>query len=507
MTTKSSWEARFDSLLPVSLTTRRFRTGNARTTATKEPPEGVRHVHEHRQPTIWFEVEDFLRYFDHFRNPTGLQRVPFEIFVEAERIYGRSAAVKFCRLSLYTREFQAIGFDTVISAYLNPPGVNAPWKAIWEPAKFWSEFSSMWPLVIRHPRFFLSIFKVAVRDFFETRIRSSGFERIVQRGDFVVSLGAGWGVPCYMKYVAKAKRRYGIKFSMLIHDLIPIERESFVEQQHVVQFRNWLKESIPVADVVLTTSKHSRDGLIKFAADGKCSLPRVEVVELGSGFSDRPIAGGQRKISFPRRYVLFVSTIEIRKNHKLLVRVWRRLLERHGADAVPTLIFAGQVGWLVDDLLADLAASNYLNGKIQLMPGLSDAELRQAYRSCLFSVFPSHCEGWGLPIAESLVQGKFCVASNRAPIPEVAGKLIDYFDPTDDDDALAKIERLLLDPGYLVAREAALQDEYQPRTWANCVHALLAKLQQSALAVPQPSVGPRAYESVEEPPSCADNTQ
>ncbi len=124
------------------------------------------------------------------------------------------------------------------------------------------------------------------------------------------------------------------------------------------------------------------------------------------------------------------------------------------------------------------------------MPGLSDAELRQAYRSCLFSVFPSHCEGWGLPIAESLVQGKFCVASNRAPIPEVAGNLIDYFDPTDDDDALAKIERLL-DPGYLVGREAALQDEYQPRTWANCVHALLAKLQQSPLAVPRPSAGPR----------------
>jgi glycosyltransferase involved in cell wall biosynthesis len=497
MTTKSSWESRFDSFLPVSLTAGWFRTGNARTTTTKESAEDSRHLHEHRQPTIWFEVEDFLRYFDHFRNPTGLQRVPFEIFVEAERIYGCTAAVKFCRLSLYTKQFQAIGFDAVISAYLNPPGVNAPWKTIWEPAKFWSEFSSMWPLVIRHPRFFFSIFKVAIRDFFKTRIRSSGFERIVQRGDFVVSLGAGWGVPRYMKYVAEAKQRYGIRFSMLIHDLIPIENESFVEQQHAVQFRNWLKEALPVANVVLTTSKHSRDALVKFAAYGRCSLPRVEVLELGSGFSDRPMAGEQRKISFPQRYVLFVSTIEIRKNHKLLVRVWRRLLERHGADAVPTLIFAGQVGWLVDDLLADLAASNYLKGKIQLMPGLSDAELRQAYRSCLFSVFPSHCEGWGLPIAESLMQGKFCVASNRAPIPEVAGNLIDYFDPSTDDDALAKIERLLLDPGYLVAREARLQDEYQPRTWANCVHALLAKLHQSEPGGPQSSVDPGGDDSEE----------
>jgi glycosyltransferase involved in cell wall biosynthesis len=186
--------------------------------------------------------------------------------------------------------------------------------------------------------------------------------------------------------------------------------------------------------------------------------------------------GDQKAASFPRRYALFVSTIEIRKNHRLLVRVWRRLLEQHGADAVPVLIFAGQVGWMVDDLLADLAASDCLGGKILLMPGLSEAELREAYRSCLFTVFPSFCEGWGLPVAESLVHGKFCVASNRTSIPEVGGDLIDYFDPSDDDDAFAKIERLVLDPSYLAAREARLRAEYHPRTWDNCVQSLIGSL-------------------------------
>src|SRR5262245_9735558 len=108
--------------------------------------------------------------------------------------------------------------------------------------------------------------------------------------------------------------------------------------------------------------------------------------------------------------------------------VWRRLLERHGADLVPTLIFAGQIGWLVDGLLADLKASEYPNGKIMLVQGLSDAELQQAYRSCLFTVFPSLCEGWGLPIAESLAHGKFCIASNRTSIPELRLNLIHYLD-------------------------------------------------------------------------------
>ena len=181
--------------------------------------------------------------------------------------------------------------------------------------------------------------------------------------------------------------------------------------------------------------------------------------------------------------MLYVSTIEIRKNHQLLVNVWRRLVKQYGADFVPTLIFVGKVGWLIDDLLADLEASNYLDGKIMLVSDLSDAELRECYRTCLFTVFPSLCEGWGLPIAESLAQGRFCVASNRTSIPEVGGDLIDYFDPTNEDDAFAKIERLLLDLVYLTEREAQLRTKYRPRTLTDCVHALVAALDQTTSSV------------------------
>src|SRR5271167_4718951 len=81
-----------------------------------------------RQPVVWFEVEDFLRYFDHFRNPTGLQRVPFEIYVEAMRLYGRTGRVRFCRLSIYSKQLRAISFDAITSAYLKPPGARAPWR-------------------------------------------------------------------------------------------------------------------------------------------------------------------------------------------------------------------------------------------------------------------------------------------------------------------------------------------------------------------------------------------
>jgi glycosyltransferase involved in cell wall biosynthesis len=436
-----------------------------------------------RQPVVWFEVEDFIRYFDHFRNPTGLQRVAFEIFVEAERIYGPSGRIRFCRLSVYNKQFMPIGFDEVISAYLNPLGANAPWKTISEPARFLSKLSNVLRVVTRNPRFFFGIMKTAVHDLVDLALRRRRFDRLVHPGDIVVSLGASWGFPRYMEHIAKAKRRYGIKFSVLISDLIPIENESLVEQWHVLEFKKWIREAVANSDVLLNVSKYSRNAVVDLATGAGWPLPRIEVLDLGTGLSDRTIAGDRGVISLPPRYVLVVSTIEVRKNHRLLVRVWRRLIERHGADAIPVLVFAGQIGWMVNELLDDLAASNYLNGKIVLKHDLSDSELRQAYRSCLFTVFPSLCEGWGLPIAESLVQGKFCVASNRTSIPEVGGDFVDYFDPSDEDEALAKIERVLFDPAYLAAREARLQAEYRPRTWADCVHALIDKLDQPAPAI------------------------
>ena len=68
---------------------------------------------------------------------------------------------------------------------------------------------------------------------------------------------------------------------------------------------------------------------------------------------------------------------------------------------------------------------------------------------------------------------------NHTSIPEAGGDLIDYFDPLNEDDALAKIERPLIDPNYLAAREAQLRAEYRPRTWADCVHALIGALDQT----------------------------
>ena len=163
-----------------------------------------------RRPVVWFEVEDFLRYFDHFPNPTGSQRVPFEILVEASKLYGRQGRVRFCRLSVYTKRLMPIEFDTVMSAYVNPPGVGAPWKTVWGPAELLTAFGKLAPLVTRNPGFFLGLSKTAVRDVVDTAIRPRRFSQLARPGDVVISPGAAWALPGYARHMAAAKARYGI---------------------------------------------------------------------------------------------------------------------------------------------------------------------------------------------------------------------------------------------------------------------------------------------------------
>ena len=102
------------------------------------------------QPTIWFEAEDFLRYFDHFRNPTGIQRLSFEIYSAVNLLYGGSERVKFCRLSVFTKRLHAIRFEDLRSAFLNPLGATAPWKTFWEPTIFWERFPRSISVVLQN---------------------------------------------------------------------------------------------------------------------------------------------------------------------------------------------------------------------------------------------------------------------------------------------------------------------------------------------------------------------
>jgi glycosyltransferase involved in cell wall biosynthesis len=82
-----------------------------------------------------------------------------------------------------------------------------------------------------------------------------------------------------------------------------------------------------------------------------------------------------------------------------------------------------------------------------------------------FTLYPSLYEGWGLPVAESLAYGKFCLASSAASIPEVGGDLIEYIDPWDVPTWAERIKWYIDHDEDLRRKEQRISEEYQPPRW------------------------------------------
>ncbi len=291
--------------------------------------------------------------------------------------------------------------------------------------------------------------------------------------DLVISLGAGWLVPNSHGICWRLKQEQGFRLVMLMYDIIPLLFPQFYGPKFPASFDWWTADSIWSSDLLLAISEHTRRDVEAHCHQRLIPCPPVEVIRLGDDLaggdvSDRPpTEGGFRS---DRPFVLTVGTVEVRKNHLALYHVWRQLVQQRGAD-VPQLVIVGGRGWLVGDLLFQIENDPLTAGHVILLNNLDDRELLWLYRNCLFTLYPSHYEGWGLPIAESLGHGKYCIASSTSSMPEVGGDLVGQHEPTDLHGCLRLVEQAL-DPAFRALREQIIRERFRLTSWAACADQL-----------------------------------
>jgi glycosyltransferase involved in cell wall biosynthesis len=433
-----------------------------------------------RPAAIWFEVENFLRYFEHYVTPTGIQRVCFEIFSAAHQLSGREIQINFCRLCAFTGRFEQVSYEQVSRAYVGRLGAGAPWSILPLPRSPWREWRTILGAASRFPRYVYQTVGQFLGDIAEARV--PGDENELAPGDVIVALGSSWVTQNFSRVIARLKRNQNVRFVQLVHDVIPVQHPEWTPWFGAPFFR-WVQEVAAVSDVLLTISQSSRKDLESFAMREGFALPPVRTIRFGAGFPSgfQMAAPSAARVpssiveSLPKRFVLCVSTIEPRKNHQLLLTVWRNLIARYGSEKITHLVLVGRAGYFVLDTqsLRSRLVDPSLHQRIITVGHLNDADLAEVYRRCLFTVFPSFYEGWGLPVEESLVNGKFCVASNSSSMPEVGGEWVDYFDPKDPDEAQRVLERALFEPGYVEARERRIRDHYRPSSWRDCTRQLI----------------------------------
>ncbi len=232
-------------------------------------------------------------------------------------------------------------------------------------------------------------------------LRASQSLVMPKAGDTLLIPGAFW---IYQRYdLLNILRQSGVRVAVFIHDLIQVTNPEFVEPAATTVFRRSLVDVLCVSSYVLTNSTFVANNVRRYLETRmNFELPVTPVTlatELNQREMDNTDTFHEYKELAKEGYVLCVGTIEIRKNHTYLIEIWERLIrESHGS--VPNLVFVGKWGWEIAALRKYLEGSDYLGGRLYIYDAIPDGELAFLYKNCLFTIFPSFAEGWGLPVGE-----------------------------------------------------------------------------------------------------------
>jgi len=246
-----------------------------------------------------------------------------------------------------------------------------------------------------------------------------------------------------------------------VHDLSFIHYPEYLTADSRRYYDGQIRESVKRADHILSVSQATKQDLIDIldVPAEKISVRLHGVDESFKPLPRRLTAPIIRELGLPSEFVLFVGTLEPRKNLVGLARAYRDLkLELPDA---PKLVLVGRAGWHYEKLMADLASVGLADDMI-VKQGVSDAQLPALYNHALALVTPSFYEGFGLPALEAMACGAPVITSNLSSLPEVGGSAALLVDPQDTDaisDAILKLETddarrsQLIEAGYWQAKK------------------------------------------------------
>lgn len=261
---------------------------------------------------------------------------------------------------------------------------------------------------------------------------------------------------------------------LTVHDL------SFIRhpQGAVGRLRRWLERVVPAslarADHILADSESTKRDLVDIF-----NVDPANVTVVGAGVEERfrPVTDPAALEAARRRYrlptgekiILGLGTLEPRKNFTGLIQAFSQSPVRESHH----LAIAGGKGWLYEDIFT-AAAESPAAGRIHLLGFVADDDLPALYSLADIFAYPSHYEGFGIPVIEAMACGTPVVCANNSSLPEVAGQAALQVAATDIPALAEALHRLAADEAL---RQAAINEGFhQARhfTWPAAAGRLLA---------------------------------
>ena len=246
-----------------------------------------------------------------------------------------------------------------------------------------------------------------------------------------------------------------------------------------------IARAVQNADHIIAVSESTKKDLISLVG---ADASRITVVHEAAGTVFHPadaaaIRQVRERYGLAGDYILFVSTIEPRKNIPFLLHAYARLRETWQGDGeIPSLVLAGNRGWLYDRIFTVIYQLK-LTPSVIVTGGVPVEDLPALFSGALFFVMPSLYEGFGLPVLEAMSCGTPVIASNTSSLPEVAGDAAILIDPQDIVGLAAAMQRL--------CNDAALRHEMRARGMAQAARFSWQRAARETLAVYQTVSGKR----------------
>jgi glycosyltransferase involved in cell wall biosynthesis len=259
------------------------------------------------------------------------------------------------------------------------------------------------------------------------------------------------------------------RLTVFVHDLIPIEFPEYGRPLQAELHARRMQTVAAMAEAVVVNSNATAQALRPFL-DQAGRAPPVLVAPLGV----QPASRAEERV-IPGPYFVYLSTIEPRKNHLMLLHVWRRLAEMRG-EATPHLVLVGRRGWENENIIDMLERSVAIRQHVTEWTDVTDAKIGALLHHSRALLFPSFAEGFGLPVAEALAAGIPVICSDLPALRETGGGVPDYLDPLDGLGWLDAVLRYA-DPDS-PARDAqiARMADWTPPNWPDHVRSVVSFL-------------------------------
>jgi len=291
------------------------------------------------------------------------------------------------------------------------------------------------------------------------KINNPGF--MFKKADKLIVLWGEWADAEYRKKLVDSVNRNDVGLYQIVYDMLPLVTPQY-SSHSTKGLTDYVNEIYPLCKKLISISESTKSDVCEWLKDHELNAPEIDVIRLGENFEKaKPHMPDLSLFRSGQPYITCVGTIETRKNHMLLYYVYK--LAKARGVLLPPIVVVGRRGWLTENIYDLIVNDPDTRDLFVFLHDTSDEELSWIYDHSLFSIYPSHYEGWGLPVAESIAHGVPCISSNTSSLPEIAGDLISYFSPVSTDECLQSICDLL-DSNNLRKAKQKIKN-YKPTSW------------------------------------------